>query len=170
MTTHLIGRSDISASVDAAIQKVAPWGRDRLFSSHRREAQPAPLYKGVGVSAPVSGLIVRRKQMHVFERYMLEGFIRRMSARLRDEFPRETAALTPAELRTFIENAITKAETYDVTDEADVERYVEFAARYGPNFDVEQRTAWAGAVLRRDDLLGTEKMNMLDDHELFTSV
>ena len=118
----------------------------------------------------MSALLVRRNQMHVLERYMLEGFIRRLSARLREEFPRETAALTPAELRTFIENAIAKAETYDVKDEADVERYLEFAARYGPDFDVEQRTAWAGAVLRRDDLSGTEKMNTLDDHELFTSV
>jgi hypothetical protein len=118
----------------------------------------------------VSGFLVRRTQIDALERYMLEGFILRMSARLRDEFPRDTAALAPAELRTVIENAIAKAETYGVTDEADVERYLEFAARYGADFDVAQQTAWAGEVLRRDDLSGTEKMNTLDDHELFTSV
>ena len=48
-------------------------------------------------------------------------------------------------------------------------RYLEFVVTYGPRFDVDEKTAWAGAILRRTDLSGTGKMNALDNHDLFGS-
>ena len=114
-------------------------------------------------------LTLRREQMQALERYALEQFIARMSARLHARFRRETEKVAEPDLRTLIRRAITKAETYGVSDEADVARYLEFVIRYGPEFDTQETTAWAGRILKHADQSGTEKMNALDDCDLFGS-
>jgi hypothetical protein len=118
----------------------------------------------------VSGLVVRREQMQVLEAYALEQFVTRMAARLRELFPCETAALSPPALQTLIREGVEKAESHAVTDESDVERYLEYVVRYGADFDSAEKIAWAGAVLRRSDLSGAQKMDALDDHDLFGAV
>jgi hypothetical protein len=104
-------------------------------------------------------LTLRREQMQVLERYALEQFVGRMSARLRAVFRRETGNVAEPELRALIRQAIGKAATHGVSDEVDVARYLEFVIRHGPEFDMQETTAWAGLILQRTDLSGTEKMN-----------
>ena len=115
----------------------------------------------------MAGLVVRREQMQAFEQALLTTFVNRMADRLRDRFPAETANLRPADLEATIRAGIAAAARHGVRDEADVARYLEFVVTYGPSFDVDERTAWAGAILRRTDLSGTGKMNALDTHDLF---
>jgi hypothetical protein len=117
----------------------------------------------------MAGLVVRREQMRVFEQALLTRYVNRMAERLRARFPSDTAKLEPADLETMIRDGIVAAARHGVKDEADVARYLEFVVSYGPRFDVDEKTAWAGAILRRTDLSGTGKMNALDDHELFGS-
>ena len=117
----------------------------------------------------MAGLVVRREQMQAFEQALLTKYVNQMAARLRARFPVETSKLEPAELDTMIRDGIVAAARHGVKDESDVARYLEFVVTYGPRFDVDEKTAWAGAILRRTDLSGTGKMNALDDHELFGS-
>ena len=115
----------------------------------------------------MAGLVVRREQMQAFEQALLTTFVNRMAERLRSRFAAETAELPPADLDTMIRDGIAAAARHGVRDEADVARYLEFVVTYGPRFDVDEKTAWAGAILRRTDLSGTGKMNALDNHDLF---
>src|SRR5262245_10665352 len=115
----------------------------------------------------MAGLVVRREQMQAFERALLATFVNKMAERLRLRLPAETAPLVPTDLKTLISDGIAAATRHGVRDEADVARYLEFVVMYGLRFDVDEKTAWAGAILRRADLSGTAKMNALDDHELF---
>ena len=114
-------------------------------------------------------LVVRREQMQAFEQALLTTFVNRMADRLRVRFPAETGKLAAADLESMIRDGIAAAARHGVKDEADVARYLEFVVTHGPSFDVDEKTAWAGAILRRTDLSGTGKMNALDNHDLFGS-
>jgi len=74
------------------------------------------------------------------------------------------------ELRIIIQSGMKKAESYEVTDETDVERFLDCMMRYGHDFDTNPRTSWAGDILGRQGLSGTEKMNHIDEYELFVSL
>jgi hypothetical protein len=115
----------------------------------------------------MAGLVVRREQMQAFEQQQLATYVKKMADRLRLRFAAETANLPPADLQAMIRDGIAAAARHGVRDEADVARYLEFVVSYGPTFDVDEKTAWAGAILRRTDLSGTGKMNALDARELF---
>ena len=52
-----------------------------------------------------------------------------------------------------------------VRDEADVERYLELTVRRGARFHVEEE--WAADILSNENLSGTQKMDRIDDYELF---
>lgn len=112
-------------------------------------------------------LKIRKEQMDVMSDYMLIQFEDRMVLHLRSTFPEQTKDTIELDLRAMIEAGIEKADKYDVTDESDVERYLECMVLYGPNFDADSRTSWAGEILRDERLIGTEKMNKINDYELF---
>jgi hypothetical protein len=67
----------------------------------------------------------------------------------------------------MIHAGIVKAESYDITDEVDVERFLECMVRFGLDFDNHPQTSWAGQILQDKSLSGTEKMNQIDDYALF---
>lgn len=112
-------------------------------------------------------LQIREEQLDLLSNYMLKRFEDRMIVHLRDNFPESTKEFSEAELRQMIRAGLDKANTYDVTDEVDVERYLEFMLDYGPDFDVSAKTSWAGEILKKPDLTGTEKILKLDEYELF---
>lgn len=112
-------------------------------------------------------LSIREEQMKELSKYMLRRFEDRMVIYLRSAFQEQTAELTEPDLRALIRVGTVQAGEDDVTDEADVERYLECMVKYGGEFNTNDETSWAGVILDDSDLSGTEKMNKINDHELF---
>jgi hypothetical protein len=112
-------------------------------------------------------LVMRKEQMDVFGNYEIKKFEDRMVLHLRSSLPEEAETITEEVLRQMIQTGIDKAESYQVTDEVDVERFLECMVRYGSDFDTDPKTSWAGEILRDEGFTGTEKMNQINDYELF---
>ena len=112
-------------------------------------------------------LTIRREQMEALGRYSLDQFEAAMIRHLRTRFPAQTETRIDSDLREMIKNGIGRAAVYDITLENDVKRYLEYMVLYGPEFDQTPQTAWAGDILRADDLDGTEKIDRIDEAELF---
>lgn len=112
-------------------------------------------------------LIIRKEQWDVLSKYMVDQFVDRALAYLQRAFPEQTKDIPEQELRSIIRAGIDKAESYGITDEVDVERFLECMVRYGSDFDTDPETSWAGQILHDESLTGTEKMNQIDDYALF---
>ena len=109
-------------------------------------------------------LVIRKEQMEVLGRYMLKQFEDRMVIHLRSGFREQTKDMPETDLRSMIQTAIDKGKVYNVTTEDDVQRYLEYMMIYGPEFDTDPKTMWAGEILRTEDMDGTEKMELMDEH------
>ena len=112
-------------------------------------------------------LTIRREQMEAFSQHSLDQFEAAMIRHLRTRFPAQTEARLDPDLRRMIKDGIGRAAVYGITFENDVKRYLEYMVLYGPEFDQTPETAWAGDILRADDLDGTEKIDRIDEAELF---
>jgi len=60
-----------------------------------------------------------------------------------------------------------KGKSYGIEFENDIRRYLECMVVHGADFDEARGTAWAGAILGKTDLNGTEKMDEIANYELF---
>jgi hypothetical protein len=114
-----------------------------------------------------SMLKIRETQMKTMSEYMLRQFENRMVVYLRTTFPKQTEALPEAELRVRIRTSVAQAAQYNVTAEDDVRRYLEYVIMYDTDFDTDPRSAWAGEILRTRDMSGGEKMDRIDEYDLF---
>ena len=112
-------------------------------------------------------LVIRKQQMDVFRNYEIKKFEDRMVLHLRSGFPEQTKTIPEQALREMILTGIDKAESYKVTDEVDVERFLECIMRYGSDFDTDPNISWAAEILRDESFTGTEKMNQINNYELF---
>ncbi len=105
--------------------------------------------------------VIRKEQMKVLSEYIAKAFHDRMARHLRKVFPDKTAKLSDAELRKVIEDAIPLAENYGVVKEDDVEKFLEYTMRFGKNFAEQPSYAWAGSILRPNDVDGSRKMRRI---------
>ena len=112
-------------------------------------------------------LVISQEQMEAMSAYTLGQFEERNVARLRATFPAQTGELSDDALRALIHQAIARARSYGVSDENDVECYLDCVVLYGPDFDSDPRTAWAGAVLRNPVLMGAQKMDQICHYQVF---
>jgi hypothetical protein len=101
--------------------------------------------------------------MEVLSVYALGQFEERMAVHLRDAFPEQAGQLPDAELRALIGQGIAAASSYEITEERDVQRYLDYMMVLSPSFDTRPETAWAGAVLRQRMSTGSAKMMRLDN-------
>ena len=111
-------------------------------------------------------LIIRNDQMDVFRDYMREQFVTRMVLHMRDTFPDRTEEVEDRRLRKVAHLGLKKAQRYGIGLEDDIRRLIEFLVIYGPRMDVKDTTAWMGDILRRSDIDGSTKMDLIDDAEL----
>ena len=111
-------------------------------------------------------LVIRNEQMEALNQNSLEQFENRMVDHLRDIFPVETEDMSTEDLRHLIREGIDKAEAYDITDEVEVETYLECVVQYGVNFDTDPQTAWVGEILRDERFSETDKMERIDEHRM----
>lgn len=114
-------------------------------------------------------LKIRKEQIDALRKYMLDQFTARMAVHLRSAFPEQTIDMLEQNLHNMIQHGIDKASDYDIKLEDNVQRFLECMITYGRDFDHNPKTRWAGDILRRKDINGFMKMNLIDNHELFDS-
>jgi len=114
-----------------------------------------------------SMLTIRKEQMDVLSHHMLNQFSDSMEVHLMKRYPEQTKDMSNEQLRELIVNGVEEAEKYGVTDENDVKRFLEYHVEYGRNFGYSPETIWAEQFLNNKDLTGTEKMNEIDNYDLF---
>ena len=108
-------------------------------------------------------LVMREEQMAVFSEYMLASFKRRLTAHLRSRFPADTAQMPDETLDVAITAGMERAGKYGVRSENDIRRFMESVFTLGAHFDTNPATRWAGEILRRTDLDGSAKMDLIDE-------
>jgi hypothetical protein len=112
-------------------------------------------------------LTIRQEQLVIFAREVRKPFVHRQLPRLRATFPQETAGLDDQSLLLSIDKHVERAARYDVVNEHDLELFLDCTFMVGPDFDTNSNSAWAGEILNRPGLTGTEKMSLIHDRMLF---
>lgn len=97
---------------------------------------------------------LHKSHTDAWSQQQMQAFADAMAKHLREDLPEhlERNGIADEELEGVIREGCTRAEQYDMTGEADLARFVEFMAILGPDFDSSAKTAWAGEILRREDL------------------
>jgi len=109
-------------------------------------------------------LTIRKAQMQAFENAQVERFLKELASHLRSTFSDHFSNYSNDDLLAFARNCCAWASGFDIDTEYDVRRFAEFVASYGPNLADDH--VWIGSTLRRDDISGEEKMNILDNIEV----
>lgn len=112
-------------------------------------------------------LKIRATQREALSEYTPRQSENRMVIHLRTNFSEHTKSLSVAELQTTVHLGVGNATSYRITAEDDVRRYLEYVAMYGVDFDTNPLCAWASAILWTPELSGTEKMDRIDEYDLF---
>jgi hypothetical protein len=89
---------------------------------------------------------LRDEQMDLFRRDAMERFIERMVVLLKREHMKDVATWPSVEAA--VREAIPRAESYGITSEDDLERFLHLMAVLGPKFDEDEALPWAGEILR----------------------
>lgn len=92
----------------------------------------------------------------------LDRFENKMCKLLSDEYPEDLEKLQISErsLKAIVSNAITSAKKYGVVGGKDVELYLISMVRLGLDFDSNDELQWPKQILTRNDIDGTEKMDL----------
>ena len=111
-------------------------------------------------------LSIRQEQMDVLSAYTRNQFEQRMIKHLREKFPDRTKDLPDEKIRLVVQDSMRKAKGYNIEYEDDIRRFTVYLVIYGTRLDTREETQWIGNILRRDDLTGTAKMDLIDSREL----
>lgn len=99
----------------------------------------------------------------------LHAFATVLGTRLHIEFPKKIIQQyeTDTDLDHLILLWIKEARTFGVVNQADVDLFVRCKLIFGGDFPHSQKTQWAAEILRRKDLDGEGKMDLLSEYMLF---
>jgi hypothetical protein len=113
--------------------------------------------------------VIRREQFESLAAAHRRERSRQSVARLRRQFPEKLAAdrISDSELERHIDHNLARAALYAIEDDADLASYLDYMVVLGPRFDEDPALPWARRVLERDDLTGSVKMWLLNEHMLF---
>jgi hypothetical protein len=115
-------------------------------------------------------MIIREEQFQALATAQLESFIRRMTEMLQASFP-EWCTKLPRDTGTLeevVRAAVDEANHYDIEAESDLEFYIQCLPAFGLKFVNDPAFRWAGEIIKSPDLTGTEKMDLIHDHLVFT--
>jgi len=107
-------------------------------------------------------LIIRQEQMDEFIRIAAKSFEDWMLVHLKNFFPDEYQALGDPEIRETIKYGIGKAESYGITTEREVCKYIDLMFVLGQDFDTNPDLPWVQEILQDETLPDPEeRMNGL---------
>ena len=112
-------------------------------------------------------LVIRREQIDVLSAYMLDGFVSRMAIRLRADYARETEKMNDEDLRKFIKANIERANAFSVRADDNLASFLELATLCGADFFEMPGYEWAKTILEDDMIAETEKMNRINEYQIF---
>jgi hypothetical protein len=104
---------------------------------------------------------ITAEQVEALSRTHSQEFERRMIARLKQTYFKDNKDATPEVLQRFVRYGMSKSGKYGIQAEADVARYIELMAVWGPDFDADERIAWAGQLLRDAALTPPQKLDLI---------
>ena len=110
-------------------------------------------------------IIVSQAQMDALSHAMRRRFAESSARDIRCRFREFVVDLDNVELVQRISKQIDCAESFGVCRECDVLRFLEFEILYGPGFPGSHKTP--GDILRRRDLDGARKIEMIENWEMF---
>lgn len=113
---------------------------------------------------------IRKEQVEAFNDSQTEAFVQRTVARLQRDFPDDLRrhGVRPAQVKPFVRDGMAKARSYGIVYEKDVAKYVECMVLLNPAFDDDPAYPWAKETLNADGLDGEVKMDLIDEHMLFS--
>jgi hypothetical protein len=94
-------------------------------------------------------LVIRKRQMAVFEQVEIKKFVDCMVIHLKKFFPKQCEALGEPGLRETVQHGIKRAKAYGITSKRDVYKYVDLMVVFGRDFDTDKRYPWAGEILQK---------------------
>jgi len=107
-------------------------------------------------------LVIRDEQIKALDESMLRSFRNRMVSHLRTACPEETSDMSDEELRALIQRGIDKAESYEIFEDDDVRRFLEYMLILKPDFDQDSSFPEIQEILNDEEMDGTEKMDEID--------
>ena len=112
---------------------------------------------------------VREEQLQALAADRERAFVRQMVSHLNADFKEHLTkqGLKSEQVEPLVRLGISRAKAYDVVLRSDVWLFIECMVLFSPDFDENPDTAWAGKILRREDIDGTAKMGQINDHMLF---
>lgn len=111
-------------------------------------------------------LRIEPHQMALFRGEATRRFEERMTAHLRQRFPERTTSLPDERIVMAVREGRLRAESYEIVLEDDIRRFLEYFVTYGTQLDTADDARWISDILRRADLSGTQKMDVIDSREL----
>jgi len=106
-------------------------------------------------------LLIRKKQMKILNAVMRERFIQKMLEHLRDVFSEEIKDKPDEEMRTVIEDGISKASEYNIREEQEVALFIDLIVGMGRDFAKQEGNEWMLSILEKPKLNEHEKMDLL---------
>ena len=107
-------------------------------------------------------LVIRDEQIEALDESMLRSFKNHMVSHLRKVCPEETSGMSDEELRALIQGGIDKAESYEIFEDDDVRRFLEYMLILSPDFDQDSSFPEIREILNNEEMDGTEKMDEID--------
>jgi hypothetical protein len=109
-------------------------------------------------------LTIRENQIEAFHQRAIQEFENRMMDHIRKFFPKQLELVGEPEMRALIRHGIRRAESYGITAERDVCKYVDLAVVFGKEFDTNVTMLWARTILGDSTLTSsTQRINRLYD-------
>ena len=106
-------------------------------------------------------LRIHKEQMDILGEYMMKKFEDYMVVHLRQRFAEQLKDTPEEAIRTIVQKGISKAKSYGIRIEYDVERYIDLMFILGYDFDTSEKTPWAGELLRNKKIPLRERINSI---------
>ena len=106
-------------------------------------------------------MYIRKQQKTDLAAYMWQHFEDRMVEHLNKFFPRKTAKMGEAEVRTAIKAGGVKATDYFIERECDVARFIDLKFAIHMDFDTHEELPWVPEILTDHSQTGEKKMDRI---------
>lgn len=110
----------------------------------------------------------RKEQIQALAAARCPEYVTSMAKMLREDFPDAFGTIPSETIERTVSEVIAEATAYGVFLTPDLTLYIRLQAILGRQFDTNPHHVWARTILARTDLSGTQKMDLLHDHIVFS--
>lgn len=112
-------------------------------------------------------LVIRKEQMNVMSAYMFDKFISKMVVQLRATHSDKTQNKNDESIREFVRASIERANSFGIRTTENLEIFLEYTIEHGLDFYKKPDYAWANSILIDNSIEETEKMNLMNEQQIF---